>query len=146
VKIALNGSECVLDCIDTGVPHAVTFVDKLDTCSVFEWGRQIRHHNRFQPKGTNANFVSVVDRHKIKVRTYERGVENETLACGTGAVAAVLAAAHRRLVDSPVDAIVQSGEKLRVFFTRNNDTFVEIYLEGKVKIIYQGILCEEAYE
>ena len=146
VKIALNGSECVLDCIDTGVPHAVSFVDKLDTCSVFECGRQIRHHNRFQPKGTNANFVSVVDRHKIKVRTYERGVENETLACGTGAVAAVLAAAHRRLVDSPVDAIVRSGEKLRIYFTRKDDAFVEIYLEGKVKIIYQGMLCEEAYE
>ena len=145
VKIVLNGCECILDCIDTGVPHTVTFVDKLDTCAVFDWGRQIRRHECFQPKGTNANFASVVDRHKIKVRTYERGVENETLACGTGAVAAVLAAAHRSTVDSPVDAIVQSGETLRIYFTRKDDTFVEIYLEGKVKIIYQGMLFEEAY-
>jgi len=80
------------------------------------------------------------------VRTYERGVEDETLACGTGAVAAVLAAAERGLVDSPVDTIVQSGETLRIYFTRHNDRFKEIYLEGKVKIVYQGFLFEEAYK
>jgi diaminopimelate epimerase len=146
VKIIINNSECVLYCIDTGVPHAVTFVDKLDTCAVFDWGKQIRQHDCFQPKGTNANFAAVLNRHKIKVRTYERGVENETLACGTGAVAAVLAAAGRGLVDSPVDTIVQSGETLRIYFTRKGDCFEKIYLEGKVKIIYQGMLFEEAYK
>ncbi len=145
-KIALEGREFILDIVDTGVPHAVNFVDNLESCRVFDWGRKIRNHEHFQPKGTNANFAAVIDRHKMKVRTYERGVEDETLACGTGAVAAVLAAAERGLVDSPVDTIVQSGETLRIYFTRKDDRFGEIYLEGKVKIVYQGFLFEEAYK
>jgi len=135
-----------LDSVDTGVPHAVTFVDNLETCTVFEWGRKIRRHEYFQPRGTNANFATVIDRHKIRVRTYERGVEDETLACGTGDVASVLAAASRGLVESPVDVLVQSGETLRIYFTKKDDRFDEIYLEGKVKIIYHGFLFEEAYK
>jgi len=144
-KIALDGRKFVLDIVDTGVPHAVVFVDNLESHAVFDWGRKIRNHQHFQSKGTNANFAAVLDRHKIKVRTYERGVEDETLACGTGAVATVLAAAERGLVDSPVDTIVQSGETLRIYFTRKDDRFCEIYLEGKVKIVYQGFLFEETY-
>jgi diaminopimelate epimerase len=145
-KIMLDGRECILDCIDTGVPHAIAFVDSVETCTVAGTGRQIRHHESFQPRGTNADFAEVLDRHKMKVRTYERGVEDETLACGTGVVASVLAAAGRDLVDSPVDVIVHSGETLRIYFTRQDDDFCEIYLEGKVKIIYQGLLFEEAYK
>ncbi|MEN6507914.1 MAG: diaminopimelate epimerase [Smithella sp.] len=144
-EIMLNGSSCLLDLIDTGVPHAVSFVDDLETCAVVGTGRQIRRHDSFQPRGTNANFASVTGRQKMKVRTYERGVEDETLACGTGVVASVLAAAGRGLVDSPVDVTVQSGEVLRVYFTRRDDRFEEIYLEGKVKMVYQGLLFEEAY-
>lgn len=145
-KIALAGREFVLDIVNTGVPHAVNFVDNIETCPVSDWGRKIRRHEYFQPKGTNVNVAAVLDRHKIKVRTYERGVEDETLACGTGAVAAVLAAAERGLVDSPVDAIVRSGETLRIYFARKGDRFGEVYLEGKVKIVYRGFLFEEAYK
>ena len=144
--LIFDDCQFVLDSVDTGVPHAVTFVDNLETCKVFEWGRKIRLHEYFQPRGANANFAMVIDRHKIRVRTYERGVEDETLACGTGAVASVLAAASRGLVDSPVDVLVQSGETLRIYFTKKDDRFGEIYLEGKVKIIYQGLLFEEAYK
>jgi len=145
-KLIFDDSQFVLDSIDTGVPHAVTFVDNLDACTVLEWGRKIRRHECFQPKGTNANFATVIDRHKIRVRTYERGVEDETLACGTGDVASVLVAASRGLVDSPVDVIVQSGDIMRIYFTKKDDFFGEIYLEGKVKIVYQGLLFEEAYK
>lgn len=145
-KLVIDDYQFVLDSVDTGVPHAVAFVDNLEACSVLELGRKIRRHESFQPRGTNANFVSVIDRHKIRVRTYERGVEDETLACGTGAVASVLAAASRRLADSPVDVIVQSGETLRIYFKKKGDRFREIYLEGKVKIVYQGFLFEEAYK
>jgi diaminopimelate epimerase len=144
--LIFEDGQFVLDFVDTGVPHAVTFVDNLETCTVFEWGRKIRRHEYFQPRGTNANFAMVIDRHKIRVRTYERGVEEETLACGTGDVASVLAAASRGLVDSPVDVLVQSGEILRIYFTKKDDRFDEIYLEGKVKIIYHGFLFEEAYQ
>jgi diaminopimelate epimerase len=142
----VDGRDCVLDCIDTGVPHAVSFVDSLETCTVVETGRRIRRHDAFHPRGTNANFAEVRDRHKMKVRTYERGVEDETLACGTGVVASVLAAASRGLVETPVDVVVQSGEILRVYFTKKDNRFEEIYLEGKVRIVYQGFLFEEAYK
>jgi diaminopimelate epimerase len=145
-KILLDGREIVLDCIDTGVPHAICFVDDPDACDVFDRGRKIRRHESFQPRGTNANFARVIDRHKMRVRTYERGVEDETLACGTGVVASVLAAAGRNLVETPVDVTVQSGEILRVYFSGRDGRFEEIYLEGKVKIVYQGMLFEEAYK
>lgn len=143
-KIIIDGGECFLDCIDTGVPHAVSFVDSVESCAVVETGRHIRHHKFFQPRGTNVNFASVLGRHAMKVRTYERGVEDETLACGTGVVASVLTAAARNLVENPVDVTVQSGEILRIYFTRNNGDFREIYLEGKAKMVYQGFLFEEA--
>jgi diaminopimelate epimerase len=146
IKIEADRQEFILDSVDTGVPHAVAFIDDLDHCDVHNQGRKIRHHESFQPKGTNANFTKVINRHKMKVRTYERGVEGETLACGTGMVAAVLAAAQRGLVDSPVDVLVQSGETLRIYFENQNGRWREIYLEGKVKMVYQGFLFEEAYK
>ncbi len=145
IQVHLSGGECGLDCIDTGVPHAVCFVASAEACDVKATGREIRQHVVFQPEGANANFALVINRHKMRVRTYERGVEDETLACGTGVVASVLAAAGRRFVDSPVDVTVQSGETLRVYFTRQDGAFSEIYLEGKVKIVYQGTLFEDAY-
>jgi diaminopimelate epimerase len=146
IEIDVAGRQFSLDKVDTGVPHAVAFVDNLDAYDVVQCGRHIRHHEHFQPKGTNANFAFVIDRHKIRVRTYERGVENETLACGTGMVAAVLSAAQRGFVESPVDVLVQSGETLRIYFEQKNGSFREIYLEGKVKIVYQGFLFTEAYK
>jgi len=146
IKINADGQKFILDSIDTGVPHAVVFVDDLDNCDVYNNGQKIRYHKKFAPRGTNADFASVINRHKIRVRTYERGVEDETLACGTGMVAAVLTAAQRGLVESPVDVLVQSGETLRIYFTKKDDRFGEIYLEGKVKIVYHGFLFEEAYK
>jgi diaminopimelate epimerase len=146
IKIKATGQEYTLDSVDTGVPHAVVFVNDLDNCDVYNDGRRIRYHEHFAPRGTNADFAIVFDRHKIRVRTYERGVENETLACGTGMVAGVLAAAQRCLVESPVDVLVQSGETLRIYFENKNGLWLEIYLEGKVKIVYQGLLFEEAYK
>lgn len=146
VRIFLSGGSCNVDCIDTGVPHAVCFVASVEACAVEETGREIRHAETFRPKGTNANFALVMDRNNMRVRTYERGVEGETLACGTGVVASVLAAAGRKFVDSPVDVTVQSGEILRVYFTVREDRFEEIYLEGKVKMVYQGLLFDEAYQ
>jgi len=145
-KLIFDDCQFVLDTVDTGVPHAVAFVDNLETCKVSEWGRKIRRHEYFQPRGTNANFATVIDRHTIMVRTYERGVEDETLACGTGDVATVLAAASRGLVETPVDVIVRSGETLRIYFTKKDDRYSEIYLEGSVKIVYHGFLFEEAYK
>ncbi|MFA5321716.1 MAG: diaminopimelate epimerase [Smithella sp.] len=146
IKIEVDGQKFILDSIDTGVPHAIVFVDDLENCDVYNNGRRIRFHAHFVPRGTNADFTAVIDRHKIRVRTYERGVEGETLACGTGMVAAALAAAQRNLVESPVDVLVQSGETLRIYFENQTGFWREIYLEGRVKIVYQGFLFEEAYK
>jgi diaminopimelate epimerase len=121
-------------------------VDDLDNYDVYNHGRQIRFHEYFAPRGTNADFASVINRHKISLRTYERGVEDETLACGTGMVAAALAAAQRGLVESPVEVLVMSGETLLVYFENQNGLWREIHLEGKVRMVYQGLLFEEAYQ
>ena len=146
IEIETEGQKFTLDSIDTGVPHAVVFVDDLDNCNVINNGRKIRYHEHFSPRGTNADFAFVIDRHNITVRTYERGVEDETLACGTGMVAATIAAAQRGLVESPVDVLAKSGEVLRVYFENQNGLWQDIYLEGRVKIVYQGYLFEEAYQ
>jgi len=128
IKIDADGQKFTLDSINTGVPHAVVFVDDLDNCDVYTIGRKIRYHEKFAPRGTNADFTAVINRHKIKVRTYERGVEDETLACGTGIVAAALTAAQRGLVDSPTDVLVKSGETLRIYFENKKGLWQEIFL------------------
>ncbi len=145
-KVAVDDRIFILDSVNTGVPHAVAFVDNLESFDVAKWGCKIRFHEHYAPKGTNADFAAILSKHKIQLRTYERGVEDETLACGTGMVAAVLAAAQRGLAESPVDVLVQSGEILRIYFARKDDGFAEIYLEGKVKMVYQGLLFDEAYK
>ncbi len=144
-RIVVEGESLVVGSINTGVPHVVHYVADLEGCDVFRMGRAIRYHEAYQPAGTNANFVTVIDRHTIAVRTYERGVEDETLACGTGSVASVLISAARGLVDSPVDVRVRSGEILKVHFAAAGERFTDVYLEGRVRVIYEGRLWEEAY-
>jgi diaminopimelate epimerase len=143
--IMLEDRSFEISSINTGVPHAVHIFNNLEHLDVFHLGRMIRYHESFQPAGTNANFVEVIDKHTIRVRTYERGVEDETLSCGTGAVASVLISSWKGLVDSPVNVRVRSGEVLRVYFRKKDGGFQDIYLEGKVKVIYQGLLWDEAY-
>lgn len=143
--IPLDGKDVAVSSINTGVPHVVHYSDNLDTFDVFGTGRAIRYHEHYKPAGTNANFVRVDSRHAIQVRTYERGVEDETLACGTGAVASALVSSAKGLVEPPVDVRVRSGETLRIYFDRSDRGYEKIYLEGKVKVVYQGTLWEEAY-
>ena len=135
-----------LSSINTGVPHVVCFVDDLEHADVFNTGRMIRYHEHYRPAGTNVNFVTVVDERAIRVRTYERGVEDETLACGTGSVASALIASRKGLVAPPVDVLVQSGERLRIYFDVTETGFENVYLEGSAKVVYQGLLWEESYK
>jgi diaminopimelate epimerase len=132
--------------INTGVPHVVHFIRDVESFDVFTTGRAIRGHEHYQPAGTNANFVTVIDDRTLRVRTYERGVEDETLACGTGSVASALIAARKGLVESPVDVRVQSGEVLRIYFEKTAEGFKNIYLEGTAKVIYEGSLWDEAWK
>ncbi|HVO65221.1 MAG TPA: diaminopimelate epimerase [Syntrophales bacterium] len=144
-SIMIENRSLEVNFINTGVPHIVYFVHNLEGFDVFNVGRKIRYHKEFQPEGTNANFMEVIDRHTIRVRTYERGVEDETLACGTGAVASALISSGKGLVESPVDVRVKSGETLKIYFQKTNSEFKDIYLEGKAKVVYEGRLWEEAY-
>jgi diaminopimelate epimerase len=145
LEVGIENRDHRLHSINTGVPHAVEFVEEVTGIAVKELGRMIRFHPRFQPSGTNANFVQPVTRTHLKVRTYERGVEDETLACGTGAVASALIAAAKGLADSPVGIETRGGEVLNIYFQLRGDGFEKVFLEGDTRVVYEGSLWEEAY-
>jgi diaminopimelate epimerase len=136
--------------INTGVPHAVCFVpggNALEEMDVFRYGRSLRYHAHFQPAGTNVNFVHVRDDHFISVRTYERGVEDETLACGTGSIASALIAASLGRSSSPVQVETRSGEVLTISFEHGDgDRFDNVHMEGDAKIVYSADLWRETLD
>ena len=124
--------------LDTGVPHVVIFVEGLEKVEVFETGRAIRNHTHFQPFGTNVNFVEVKSKKEIAVRTYERGVENETLACGTGSTASAVISVLKGNTEPPVNVLTQSGEKLLIDIQKKGDEITKVFLEGKAQFVYKG--------
>ncbi len=133
--------------INSGVPHAVIFVEGLNKIDLLTLGRYIRYHRKFAPAGTNVNLVEVQNKKSLKIRTYERGVEDETLACGTGAVAAALITSSQLSLpvrqagafsSQQINVHTKSGEVLRVYFNRIKNNFNDVWLEGKVKIVYKG--------
>lgn len=133
--------------INTGVPHVVWFFDDeaaLEKADVLRYGRTLRFHPDFQPAGTNVNFACIDGEHSMIIRTYERGVEGETLACGTGAVASALIAAVRKRVSSPVGVRTRGGEVLTIYFEQQDlPEFSGVYLEGDAKVVYRAELWDE---
>ena len=144
-KILIDGSEYLISSINTGVPHAVVFGKDLETLDIVKVGRAIRTHSHFAPAGANANFVRVEGESRLSIRTYERGVEDETLACGTGTVAATLIAAFKGLVRSPASVHTRGGEILTVHFEIEGNEVKRVFYEGEVHIIYEAEMYEEAY-
>jgi diaminopimelate epimerase len=140
IPLELSGRRLKVNFINTGVPHTVIFVEGIEKIDVFGLGRQLRYHKFFAPKGTNVDFVEVVNNNTIKIRTYERGVEDETLACGTGAVAAALIADCRLPIADyyRINVHTQSDEVLKVYFQRISNTFSNVWLEGKARMVYLG--------
>jgi diaminopimelate epimerase len=127
--------------INTGVPHAVIFVEGIEKIGVDNLGKEIRFHDYFKPTGTNVDFVEVNDNYSIKVRTYERGVEAETLACGTGSVASALITAYNfpsAAAGGKMNVLTKSREILKVYFNKLEGKFNDVWLEGKAKIVYNG--------
>jgi diaminopimelate epimerase len=144
ITVKLGEGEHSVEFLDTGVPHAVIFIEN-ETIPVDVWGREVRFHDLFQPQGTNVNFVKVVTERRIKVRTYERGVEAETMACGTGAVASALVTALHYGLQSPIEVITSGGEVLTIFFKMaEKHTASDVYLQGATHLIYSGSLTSEA--
>jgi diaminopimelate epimerase len=142
--LTLRGEKIRYSFLDTGVPHVVLFVPGIEKVDLAGVGRRIRMHRAFAPRGTNVNFAQVRNG-VVSVRTYERGVEGETLACGTGAVACAILAAVRGLVRPPVSVRTRGGEELLVHFGGDEREFGEVYLEGDTSWSCDGVLTEEAY-
>ncbi|MFC1485178.1 diaminopimelate epimerase [bacterium] len=124
--------------VDTGVPHVVIFFDNIEDVNIKSLGSKIRYHDEFKPKGTNVNFVKILDKNNIAVRTYERGVEGETLSCGSGSVASAIFAGLKKGLNSPIHVHTQSGEILNIYFSNNNSKITDVYLEGKVSKVFEG--------
>jgi len=126
--------------LNTGVPHAVLFVADADLAMVSKLGREIRRHSHFAPHGTNVNFVQVLEPGYIRVRTYERGVEGETLACGTGVTASALINAQLNGFPSPILVRVQGGDQLEVSFTQDYNGFSKVRLKGPADFVFDGTI------
>jgi diaminopimelate epimerase len=145
LNLVLEGTHYLINHITVGVPHVVMWVEDLQSYPVAEVGKSIRFSEHFKPAGTNVNFATIKDKSTIAVRTYERGVEDETLACGTGSVASALIANEKKGIESPVSVFTQGGEILTVHFTKENKTIEEVFLEGNAHLIYEGELYPEKF-
>jgi diaminopimelate epimerase len=126
--------------LNTGSPHLVKFTTEINTVDVVGTGRTIRNSDAFAAEGVNVNFVQTLDQDSIQVRTYERGVEDETLSCGTGVTAAALLCAHNDNGFNRVEVKTKGGH-LSVEFNKNDDEhFTNIWLCGPAEIVFQGVV------
>jgi len=139
VEIPTSTGRVYASSINTGVPHVVIAVDDLESVPVVDLGREIRYHEMFQPDGTNVNFIRQ-DGDAVANRTYERGVEDETFACGTGAVAAAIMGHRLFGLAPPIDVTTRGGDRLCVDFGIEGDTYRDVYLEGGARVVYEGEL------
>jgi diaminopimelate epimerase len=131
-EIDVGGMLVQISALSMGNPHAVQVVENVDTAPVAVQGPLIERHARF-PKGVNAGFMQIVDRHHIRLRVYERGA-GETLACGTGACAAVVAGIERGMLDSPVEASTRGG-KLRIAWS---EATAPVMMTGPAENVFEG--------
>jgi len=140
LRLQIDGEDAVVHYINSGVPHVVVPVARLDVVHVFTQGAAIRRHKKFSPQGANVNFIEKRSPRAIAVRTYERGVEDETLACGTGVVASALIFAVTEEVDGPISVTVRSGSELSVGFKRAGDQFTNVTLTGPAEFAFEGTI------
>lgn len=136
--LRFDDTEIFISSVNTGVPHAIVISDDIERIPVEEIGRKIRYHSMFGTQGSNVNFVQIIDKKNVKIRTYERGVEGETLACGTGAVATGLVLKEKGLVEIPVKIWTKGGEIITIYIDE------KVYLEGESRVVFKGELYEEA--
>jgi len=140
IKIDAEDKSFDADFINTGVPHAVIFTEDAENIDVFKYGRILRFHKEFAPDGANVNFVetSKKESNTLIVRTYERGVEGETLACGTGITASCIIAVVKGLAKSPVNAVARGGDRLKVSLKYEDAKITNVMLEGPALIAFDG--------
>jgi diaminopimelate epimerase len=136
--VSLSVGKTEIHSLNTGVPHAVVYVPDADKAMVSTLGPEIRRHQHFAPKGTNVNFVQLKGGNTIRVRTFERGVEGETLACGTGVSASAMISARLYKLKSPVQVHVQGGDLLEVAFEEIDGAFSNVTLTGPADFVFEG--------
>ena len=124
--------------INSGVPHVVIPASRIDDVDVRREGSAIRYHEMFSPKGANVNFIEKRGVNKIAVRTYERGVEDETLACGTGVVASAIIFAATESVNGPIAVIARGGDELQVGYEKIDNQFRNVTLTGPADFVFDG--------
>ena len=137
IMIDVGGSNVSGSYVDTGSPHVVLIVDDLNLQPIVQTGKEIRYNPAFAPGGTNVNFIKFING-KIHIRTYEKGVENETLACGTGAVAAAIIGFRKFEIQPPIFLLTKGGDELIVNFITDGSKFSNVSLTGPAKKIYNG--------
>lgn len=144
ISIGVNDRTMNVSYIDTGVPHTIIFVDSLNNVDVATIGRIIRYHDAFKPRGTNVNFVEQISPDLVDARTYERGVEDETKACGTGSVASGIVAflksnpGIRNKKNAKMNVRTRGGEILHVTFDIADSKVTNVWLKGSAKFIAKG--------
>jgi len=139
VALDLDGRTWTAHFANTGVPHTVIVTPDVKSIDVKGLGAKVRYHDHFAPAGTNANFIQVVSRGELLLRTYERGVESETYACGTGAAASVAVAHALGLCDPKAKVTTSGGEVLEISVHGS-----DIFLRGKAQLVYKGEFCPAA--
>jgi diaminopimelate epimerase len=140
MKIPLGSQTLDGHFVNSGVPHVVIPVEDLEKTDVRGIGSTVRHHELFAPKGANVNFLKRRGDRQISIRTYERGVENETLACGTGVVASALIFAATEGVEGPIGVLVRGGNELKVGFSKAGDQFKNVTLTGPADFVFEGTI------
>ncbi|MDI6804438.1 MAG: diaminopimelate epimerase [Bacteroidota bacterium] len=145
--IRFDNYEFKMDYVNTGAPHAALFIEDMpqdfnnfETINVNKLGKYIRYHELFFPTGTNVNFVKTTGRGEVQIRTYERGVENETLSCGTGSIASAILAAMRYNWNSPIKVLTRSKDSLIIDFNTTENLITHVSIEGPVNQVFMGRL------
>jgi diaminopimelate epimerase len=140
MRIPLPDRQVAAHFVNSGVPHVVMPVMDLDEVDVRGLGAAIRQHEMFAPKGANVNFIKKRGPKQIAIRTYERGVEDETLACGTGVVASALIFSMLKQIDGPIGVLVRGGNELQVGFEKMGDQFRNVTLTGPADFVFEGTI------
>ena len=138
INLPVTNENKIIHFIDSGVPHVVIPVPHIDDVDVRKEGSAIRYHKMFSPRGANVNFIEKHGPKKIAIRTYERGVEDETLACGTGIVASALIFAAIEKVNGPISVTARGGDELQVGFEKSDNQFHNVTLTGPVEFVFEG--------
>jgi diaminopimelate epimerase len=140
MKLPMADENKTVHFINSGVPHVVIPVARIGDVDVSREGSAIRYHKMFSPNGANVNFIEKRGSDKLAVRTYERGVEDETLACGTGVVASALIFAIIENANGPITVFARGGDELQVGFEKSNNQFRNVTLTGPADFVFDGTI------